>query len=286
MTDLENSCPVCGKNTGNPIEREWYRDLVDAHVWFECSSCGGHHSISQKSLREMKAIKDPGKINTPKVVSQNARVAQLVELQFSTLKVAGSRPVSCSNHNKQKGNIMFDNKVRSPAKTSETEELHKRLVDQISMELAAHNTYLNMSVLFDYVGVFNLGDFAKKQAKEELEHANKLMDFLSDIGVVYQIGSLPTCEIDLLHEANPIKIVEILIGLGLSKERNLGNYIKDTYQAAKGLDAEIEQFLLWYVEEQVEEVAQFDDLMTQFSICGGNLLILDNSDFVKQLLED
>lgn len=181
---------------------------------------------------------------------------------------------------------MFENKIKSPAKTSDIHNLHKRLVDQITMELVAHNAYLNMSVLFDHVGVFNLRDFAKKQAKEELEHANKLMDFLSDIGVIYQIGPLPTCEIDLLHESNPIKIVEILISLGLSKERNLGYYIKDTYQAAKGLDSEIEQFLLWYIEEQVEEVSQFDDLMTQFNICGGNLLILDNSDFVKQLLED
>lgn len=182
---------------------------------------------------------------------------------------------------------MFKNKIKSPAKTSDVYELHERLVDQITMELAAHNTYLNMSVLFDEIGMFNLRDFAKKQAGEELEHAHKLMDFLSDIGVVYQIGKIPNCAIRLLDEStSPLETVKDLIVLGIGKETELGMYIKETYRLAKSVEPEIEQFLLWYVEEQVEEIAQLDDLLMQFQICGNNLLLLDNSDFVRGLLAD
>lgn len=92
------------------------------------------------------------------------------------------------------------------------------------------------------------------------------------------------CAINLLDEGDPFEAVKLLVDMSKLREEELSSHIHETYKKAKELSPEIEHFLLWFVEEQVEEVALFSSLIAQVKLSGGNVLLLDNSDFVRQLL--
>lgn len=164
------------------------------------------------------------------------------------------------------------------------EKLYLELVEQVSCELNAQIFYLNLSQVFDSIGLKNLSKFAIKQSNEELQHAMKIIGFLQDNGVFFQVDvSYTHPEIVVIDP--PYQAVNSALQEALESEIKLSTRINTLfYKAREHKMTQVEQFLQWFIEEQVEEIAQCEDLISQLKICSGNLLLLDNSDFVKGLL--
>ena len=59
-------------------------------------------------------------------------------------------------------------------------DLRKLLIAQLGNEFAAHALYMGISVYFDRQSLRGWGSLFKRQAIEEAQHAQKIMDFLTD----------------------------------------------------------------------------------------------------------
>lgn len=72
----------------------------------------------------------------------------------------------------------------SQVRQNYNEESEKGVNSQIELELYAFYTYLSMASYFDRddVALSGFADYFRKASKEELEHAQKLMEFQSKRG--------------------------------------------------------------------------------------------------------
>ena len=61
---------------------------------------------------------------------------------------------------------------------------------QVNAEMWSSNLYLSMSVYFNKAGLNGFAHWMKKQAAEELEHAQQLIDYAFDRGCDITIGQV------------------------------------------------------------------------------------------------
>jgi len=150
-------------------------------------------------------------------------------------------------------------------------QLIETLEKQATHELTAAMAYLAMSnwcKAQDYPG---FGEFFKKQFEEEIEHAEKFQEHLLERGVNPKIGAItaPQCEYtDMLSVAK--------MALKLEEENTAG--IVACYELATEVKDYPAQFMLqWFIEEQMEEEAWANAMVTQVSraACAGSILSLD-----------
>src|SRR5688500_7781646 len=71
-----------------------------------------------------------------------------------------------------------------------TGDLRKLLIAQIGSELTAHQLYLAISVYFDRASLRGWGKLFKDQSIEEAQHAQKIMDFLTDNEIEFDLPAL------------------------------------------------------------------------------------------------
>jgi ferritin len=131
-----------------------------------------------------------------------------------------------------------------------SDKLRDFLVEQVGQELTAHQDYMGISLYFQQQSLLRWAKFFRDQAVEEAQHASKVMDFLVDHEVVFDLPPLPgaTCQFDSALAAAQA---------GLEWERA----VTDRFRAASKLaldegDATSHEFLQWFVAEQVEEEAK------------------------------
>lgn len=154
-----------------------------------------------------------------------------------------------------------------------SKKVQKAFNEQINAEVHSAYLYLSMAAYFDNI---NLGGFAgwmKKQAQEEWAHAMKFYGHvnerggrvtLTDItGVATEWDSpVQAFEAAYAHEQHITELIHKLVGL--CREQN---------------DIAGENFLQWFVAEQVEEEAQADDIVQKLKMVDGKpqgLLMLDS----------
>ncbi|WP_029898563.1 ferritin [Desulfohalovibrio reitneri] len=150
-------------------------------------------------------------------------------------------------------------------------EMEQALNDQIKWELWSGYMYLSMSAYFDDQGLSGFAQWMKNQAAEELFHATKFFDYVNEAGgrVKLQTVEEPPHEwesaLDVFKE-------------GLKHERKVTSMINDLVDLAiKHKDHATNNFLQWFVGEQVEEEASFDELVGKLKLVGdgGALYMLD-----------
>ncbi len=134
-----------------------------------------------------------------------------------------------------------------------------QLNTQIGNELAAHNQYLACAVYYDALTMPQMAAFFYAQALEEREHAMMMVQYLldTDAGV-----TIPGVEA-------PIPTFEDLVApvaLALEQEKRVTEQISALLKTAREeSDFASEQFMQWFIKEQVEEVATMSDLLTVVS---------------------
>jgi bacterioferritin B len=135
----------------------------------------------------------------------------------------------------------------------------ERFVDalnsQIAREFAAAHQYVAVGTYYAAETYPRLAAFFYAQADEEREHAMKMVNYLLDRGAQPDIGAIDTPRKAFADHVEPIQIA-------LEQERNVSVRISELFEIARETrDYPSEQFMQWFLEEQVEEEASMNDLL-------------------------
>src|SRR5215204_3301232 len=130
-----------------------------------------------------------------------------------------------------------------------------QLNEQISNEYAAHQQYVACAVHYDAETLPRVAGFFYRQAMEERDHAMMMVQYLLDTDA----------EVAIPGVAAPVSAftdVVAPIALALDQEKRVTTQITALAAVARQEnDFSSEQFMQWFIKEQVEEVATMSDLL-------------------------
>lgn len=128
-----------------------------------------------------------------------------------------------------------------------TDKLAKLLIEQIGHELRAHQLYMGMAIYFQRQSLDRWAKLYNAQSIEEAGHATKIMDFLTDNNVPFD---LPALRAATTRYSSGLEIAKA----ALENEQKVTAQFREMSRVALDEhDATAHQFLQWFVEEQVEE---------------------------------
>lgn len=145
-------------------------------------------------------------------------------------------------------------------------ELTKKLSDafnkQINAEMWSSNLYLSMAIYFKEAALDGCAHWMKKQAEEELEHAHKLIDYAVMRGGEVAIGTIEAVPnkwnspLDVFeqvykHECHVSRLIDQLMDIAIAEN-----------------DKATQDFLWWFVREQVEEEDSAKNIIDKFNTYG------------------
>jgi ferritin len=144
------------------------------------------------------------------------------------------------------------------------------LNEQIANEFAASQQYVGMAVYYDAETLPRLAAFFYRQALEEREHAMMMAQYLLDVGEEVQIPDIKAQATSYSDGVTPVK-------QALEQEKRVGEEIFALFELAREIkDYRAEQFMQWFVKEQVEEVALMSDLLNVVERSKDNLLLAED----------
>src|SRR4051794_17197244 len=131
----------------------------------------------------------------------------------------------------------------------------KLLNEQIGHEFAAHQQYVAIAVHYDAETLPQLARFFYRQALEERDHAMMMVQYLLDADAPAQIPGVVAPQVEFADVVAPV-------ALALDQERRVTDQINALAATARSEgDYTSEQFIQWFIKEQVEEVATMSDLL-------------------------
>jgi ferritin len=131
----------------------------------------------------------------------------------------------------------------------------KQLNAQIGNELAAHNQYLACAVYYDALTMPQMAAFFYGQALEERDHAMMMVQYLIDADADVVIPGVAAPQPTFGDIVEPVT-------LALEQEKRVTQQINALAATAREAgDYTSEQFMQWFIKEQVEEVATMSDLL-------------------------
>jgi bacterioferritin B len=131
-----------------------------------------------------------------------------------------------------------------------SERLSQFLVEQVGHELTAHGDYMGMALYFDRQSLKRWGRFFHDQAIEEAQHAVRIMDFLTDNEVAFDLPALPGATTQFESAAAAAEAARGWERAVTERFRNAAS------MALQDGDATVYEFLQWFIAEQVEEEAK------------------------------
>jgi ferritin len=152
------------------------------------------------------------------------------------------------------------------------EEVQEALNEQINAELYSAYLYLSMAAYFENRGLSGFAHWMRVQEAEERMHAMKFFDFILERG-----GKVALKEVDAppIEWDSPLATFEAVY----AHEQKITTLINDLVRLArKHEDYATESFLTWFVDEQVEEERNVDDVLRKLKLIGDStqgLLMLD-----------
>lgn len=141
----------------------------------------------------------------------------------------------------------------------------QKINEQIGHEFAAFLQYVAISTWFDAEALPELSRYFAKQSEEERMHAMKMVQFLNDTdqqAIIPAIG----------EPLNDFSAVRDAIQLAYDQEVQVTEQIKAICDVAAETNDRLSlNFLQWFLDEQVEEVASMDTLLKIVDRAGGDL---------------
>jgi ferritin len=129
------------------------------------------------------------------------------------------------------------------------------LNDQIANEFAAHQQYVACAVYYDSRTLPRLAGFFYRQALEERDHAMMMVQFLLDTNAPVMVSGVAAPDTQFEDVVAPIS-------LALAQEQRVSEQINTLAATAREHgDYSSEQFMQWFIREQIEEVATMTDLL-------------------------
>jgi bacterioferritin B len=147
-------------------------------------------------------------------------------------------------------------------------EMAQAINTQIGYEFEASNQYLAIACYFEQQTLPKLAQLFFKQAAEEREHGMKFVKYVNEAGGAVAIPAIPAPKPDFPS-------VEEAIKLALQWEYDTTDRINKLMSLAIDLkDYLAQDFLRWFVTEQLEEVSSMDTLLRLAQKVGERNLIM------------
>jgi ferritin len=144
------------------------------------------------------------------------------------------------------------------------------LNEQIANEFGASQQYVGAAVYYDAATLPRLASFFYRQALEEREHAMMMVQYLLDVGSEVRIPDIKAQQTSYDDGVAPVR-------MALEQEKRVGEEIYALFELAReSKDYRAEQFMQWFVKEQVEEVALMSDLLNVVERASDNLLLAED----------
>jgi len=152
------------------------------------------------------------------------------------------------------------------------EKIQASFNEQLNAELYSSYLYLSMSAYFETINLLGFANWMRCQAQEELVHAMKFYNFICERGGAVKLAAIdcpPTAwqsplhafEEAYRHEQKVTSLINDLVDLALKEKDHASN-----------------NFLQWFVAEQVEEEASADKVIQSLKLAGdqgGGLFMID-----------
>lgn len=143
------------------------------------------------------------------------------------------------------------------------EKVLNALNKQINAEMHSAYLYLSMSAYLEDKGLAGFANWMKVQYKEELSHALKIFDYVNErngrvvlepiAGVPIEFdGIIDVFERTLEHEQKVTQMIDELMDVSVADS-----------------DHATQSFLQWFVDEQVEEEANVNELLDNLRLIDG-----------------
>jgi ferritin len=143
-----------------------------------------------------------------------------------------------------------------PGKTNSTKSFVELLSEQVRHEFTASQQYVAIAVWFDGHDLPRLAAHFYAQSVEERNHAMMIVQYMLDRDWPVAVPGVDEVRNEFDKPTGPIE-------LALQQERAVTAQIEGLFRAARSEgDVLGEQFMLWFLKEQVEEVAAMNTLLT------------------------
>ena len=152
------------------------------------------------------------------------------------------------------------------------EVILKELSDQVNAEYYSAYFYLTMSAYADRAGFKGIANWLFVQAQEEMAHGTHIYQHILERGATPLFATI---------ELPPVSFDSILdvFERVLKHEQHVTERINHiATMAMQEYDHATYQFILWFVNEQIEEEASVEDIVSKILMIGDNLSMLYSFD--------
>ncbi|MFL5844160.1 MAG: ferritin [Solirubrobacteraceae bacterium] len=130
-----------------------------------------------------------------------------------------------------------------------------KLNEQVGHEFAASQQYVAIAVHYDAETLPRLAAFFYRQALEERNHAMMMVQYLLDADAEVVIPPVEAPHSAFADIVEPVQ-------LALDQEKRVAEQVGELARVARdNNDYASEQFMQWFIKEQVEEIASMNDLL-------------------------
>ncbi|MBC9822208.1 ferritin [Terrabacter sp. MAHUQ-38] len=130
------------------------------------------------------------------------------------------------------------------------------LNEQIGHEFAAHQQYVAIAVYYDTLTMPQMAALFYRQALEERDHAMMMVQYLLDTDSTVAVPGVGAPTNSFSDVVEPVK-------LALAQEKRVSDQVNALTAVARDEhDFASDQFMQWFIKEQVEEVSSMSDLLT------------------------
>lgn len=145
-----------------------------------------------------------------------------------------------------------------------SKEIGQLINDQIAKEQYAAQYYLSMSAWFNSRDLEGIANYFRIQCKEELMHADKMFDYLADVGGEIVLQEIPQPP----HEFSDVQeVFEKALEHEKLVTKSIFNIVKKANEEG---DFATTSFLQWFVNEQVEEESSASLLVSKIKMVKDN----------------
>lgn len=151
-----------------------------------------------------------------------------------------------------------------------SKELEEAINAQIGAEFGASIQYNSIAAYFDADNLPNVAAFFYRQADEEHMHALKFLHYIVEAGGQVRIPAIEATKYDFVS-------AEEAVQLALDWETEVTRQINNLMDMAiKDNDHISQDFLRWFVTEQLEEISTMETLLSIVRRGKDNLLFVDD----------
>ena len=144
------------------------------------------------------------------------------------------------------------------------QKVYELLNEQINAELYSAYLYMSFADYYEEEGLDGYANWYMIQAAEERDHALIFRNYLHENGQHVSLGAIAQPDKTFTSYLEPLEA-------GLEHEKLVTSLINAIYAAADEVkDYRTMRFLDWFIEEQLEEEATADDMITKMKLFGGD----------------